>query len=132
MDFIEQFIIPAKRDRYFSLLQSKKGRRKLLDRLNHSRDLDMRQADSLPSNAQTVNQVEALLKSKGASNRCHVISSNPDLDGSDMLLHDALEQTLGMGSGTIISCIPGKLVYFEGEEQNERYILEAMNKTKLN
>jgi len=125
LEFIQHFIVPAKRDRYFSLMQSKKGRRKLLDGLNHPKDLDMRRARSLPPKTQTVNQVEMLLKSRGASDRCHVISSDPDLDGSEMLLHEALEQTLGQGSGTIISCIPGKLVYFEGEEQNERYILEA-------
>ena len=122
--FVRQFIIPAKRDRYLSLLQSRKGRRKLLEALNHPKDLDMRRASLVPTNAQTVNQIEALLKSKGASDRCYVISSNQDIDGSEMLLRDALEQTVGGGLGTIISCIPGKLAYFEGEEQNERYIFE--------
>ena len=39
-------------------------------------------------------------------------------------LRAALEKTVGTGSGTIISCIAGKLAYFEGEEQNQRYILE--------
>jgi hypothetical protein len=126
LEFIQQFIVPAKRDRYFSLMRSNKGRRKLLDGLNHPKDLDMRCVCSLQPNAQTVNQIEVLLKSKGAFERCHIISSDPDLDGSEMLLHDALEQTLGKGSGTIISCISGKLAYFEGEEQNERYILEAI------
>jgi hypothetical protein len=125
LEFIQHFIISAKRDRYYSLLPSKKGRRKLLDGLNHAKDLDMRRAHPLPKNAQTVNHIETLLKRKGASTRCHLISSNEDLDGCEMLLRDALEQTVGHGSGTIISCIPGKLAYFEGEEQYERYILES-------
>jgi hypothetical protein len=28
-----------------------------------------------------------------------------------------------MESGTFLSCIPGQLAYFEGEEAGERYIL---------
>jgi len=31
---------------------------------------------------------------------------------------------VGWHDGTFISCIPGKLAYFEGEGLNERYILE--------
>jgi hypothetical protein len=39
-----------------------------------------------------------------------------------MDLEMALKTTIGYGMGTIISCIPGKLAYFEDEEQ--RYILQ--------
>ena len=41
-----------------------------------------------------------------------------------MALDNALEETLGKGMGTLISCIPGKLAYFELEDINEKYILE--------
>ena len=41
-----------------------------------------------------------------------------------MPLHDALNDVVGSSDGTFVSCIPGKLAYFEGEEPNERYILE--------
>lgn len=123
-EFFRYFIIPAKRDRYLSLLQSRKGRRKVTEGLNHPKDLDMKYATRLPSNAQTVTQIEVLLKAKGAPNDCFIISSNQDIDRSEMLLRDALEYTVGQGLGTIISCLPGKLAYFEGEEQNERYIFK--------
>jgi len=41
-----------------------------------------------------------------------------------MSLSDALLETVGMGAGTFISCVPGKLGYFELEDLSERYILE--------
>ena len=37
---------------------------------------------------------------------------------------DALSKTVGMDAGTLISCIPGKLAYFEMEGADERFILE--------
>ena len=123
-EFIKQFVKPERRRRYLSLLDTRTGRRKLTEALNHFKDLDPRYARLLPPNAQTVNQIEALLKRKGAPERCHVTSSNAHIDDREMPLSEALEQTVGYGSGTILSCIPGKLAYFEGEEQNERYILE--------
>ena len=79
----------------------------------------------MPADSQTVNHIEMLLKRKGALDSCHVTSSNADIDDREMPLREALRETVGSGFGTIISCIPGKLAYFEGEEQNERYILEA-------
>jgi hypothetical protein len=125
-EFINQFISPVKRDRYLTLLRSKKGRRKLLQGLDHLNDLNMRYAHLLPSNTQTIDEIEVLLKKNGASDHCHIISANEELDGSEMLLRDALEQTVGKGWGTIISCIPGKLAYFEGEDADERYILQPL------
>jgi len=41
-----------------------------------------------------------------------------------MSLSEALAKTIGLGSGTLISCSPGKLGYFELEDLGERYILE--------
>jgi len=41
-----------------------------------------------------------------------------------MRLEATLDETVGYVDGTIISCIPGRLAYFEGEENGARYILE--------
>ena len=124
VSFINEFVTPERRRRYLALMESRKGRKKLIEALDHFEDLDMRRAKLLPASAQNVNQVYTLLKHKGAPDHCHVTSSNEDLDASEMFLRDALEKTIGMGSGTIITCIPGKLAYFESEEPNECYILE--------
>jgi hypothetical protein len=40
-----------------------------------------------------------------------------------MELLAALKQIVGYGMGTVISCLPGRLGYFEGELK-ERYILQ--------
>ena len=122
--FARTFIVPEKRARYLSLLESKRGRDKLLDGLNHCHDLDSRFAKLILANQQTAQSIERLLKSKGAPDVCHVMSSNPDLDNREMPLSEALLETVGMDAGTMISCIEGKLAYVELGGFDGRYILE--------
>ncbi len=57
----------------------------------------------------------------GAPTNCYVMSER--IDGIEMELLAALEEVVGNGNGAILSCIPGRLGYFEGEWR-ERYILE--------
>lgn len=52
------------------------------------------------------------------------MSDNRDIDRREMSLSDALTETVGMDAGTLISCVPGKLGYFELEGFDGRYILE--------
>jgi hypothetical protein len=122
--FALSFIAPEKRPRYLSLLESKRGRKKLLDTLNHCHDLDSRFAESVPAGQQSTQAIERLLKSKGAPDVCYVMSSNPDLDGREMSLSEALVETVGMDAGTLISCIAGRLAYMELEGFEGRFILE--------
>ena len=122
--FARSFIVPKKRDRYLTLLNSKRGRAKLLDGLNHCDDLDPRYATLIPPNQQFAPSIESRLRQRGAPETCYVISDNREIDGHEMSLSDALLETVGHGAGTFISCIPGKLGYFELEDMNERYILE--------
>ena len=37
----------------------------------------------------------------------------------------ALADVVGHNDGTFISCIPGRLAYFEGEGLNERHVLQG-------
>jgi hypothetical protein len=122
--FARCFIVPRKRARYLTLLESKRGRAKLLNGFNHCRDLDPRFAKEIPTGQQSANSIEALLRRKGAPDTCYVISDNRDIDGKEMSLPDALLETVGMDVGTLISCVPGKLAYFELEAFDGRYILE--------
>jgi hypothetical protein len=122
--FASSFIVPKKRDRYLTLLQSKHGRDKLLNGFNHCHDLDPRYATLIPSNQQSDTSIESLLRRKGAPDTCYVMSDNRDIDGLEMSLSDALAKTVGMDAGTLISCLPGKLAYFELEGFDGRYILE--------
>jgi hypothetical protein len=66
--------------------------------------------------------VAELLATKGAGSRCWVISEKSELDSQELDLRKALDETIGSGMGTIISCVAGKLGYFEDEDV--RYILQ--------
>ena len=107
-----------------SLLQSKRGRKKLLDGFYHCHDLDSRFATPIPTDQQSAQAIELLLKSKGAPNLCHVMSADSTLDNREMSLAKALSDTVGGDGGTLLSCIAGKLAYFELEPFDGRYILE--------
>jgi len=122
--FARSFIVSEKRDRYLSLLDSKRGRKKLRDGLYHCRDLDERFAHLVPSGQQCSEHIERVLKSKGAPEKCYVFSADDEFDGREMPLSEALSEIVGFVPGTFISCIAGKLGYFEFEDMSERYILE--------
>jgi hypothetical protein len=61
-----------------------------------------------------------ILRAMGAPESCHVIGGEYDGEGMDLLT--ALKQIVGYGTGTVLSCVPGKLAYFEGEIR-ERFLL---------
>jgi hypothetical protein len=52
------------------------------------------------------------------------VSEIEELDGRILPLSNALNATFGMGLGTVLSCIPGALAYFEGERPGDRAIFE--------
>ena len=51
-----------------------------------------------------------------------MMSSGEELDGRELDLAEALREVIGKGFGTLISCLPGRLAYFEGEAPTHRYI----------
>jgi hypothetical protein len=51
-----------------------------------------------------------------------MVSEDSAVDRKQLPLLSALEQVVGHGTGTFITCIPGRLAYFEDEDQ--RCILE--------
>jgi hypothetical protein len=64
-----------------------------------------------------------LLLKMRAPTQCLLISSNKKLDQKALPLQEALNSIVGMGYGTLVICVPDKLGYFEGEEQNDRWLL---------
>jgi hypothetical protein len=56
----------------------------------------------------------------GAPDTCKVIGG--ERDGEDLNSLSALKEIVGYGTGTVLSCVPGKLAYFEGEIR-ERFLL---------
>lgn len=125
---IRAFIVPHRQERYLTLLENPKARQKLLDRFPHLGDaikpeLDLRFAHRIPPGEQSRDRIYSLLKKKGAPDTCHVMG-NCDLDGQDVDLWEAVYTIYELSFGNFLSCIPGKLAYFGGENYSERYILE--------
>jgi hypothetical protein len=91
--------------------------------LDHAIALDHRHATLLDGAVASAPNVEALLLRYGAPPTCFVISSDKQMDGREMPLRDALSGVVGSDFGTFLSCIPGKLGYFEYEDLRSAYLL---------
>jgi hypothetical protein len=119
------FIVPDKRARYVSRLGLPKARQKFINsHFFHMRDLDARFAERIAPRDQNGAAIYGMLRERGAPETCYVMSGSSDLDGEVSDLRDTLVRVVDEGyDGTFVSCIPGRLAYFDGEEPGERYIL---------
>jgi hypothetical protein len=123
------FILPQRRARYLAILAKPKRRDDITGTLAHFPHLDMRYAISIPPSQRHAHDILRFLKSKDAPDFCYVMSENSDLDGKQMSLEEVLKEIVGRGIGTFVSCIKGKLGYFEDEDQ--RWILERKTERKV-
>lgn len=127
--FIAAFISKEKQDRYRFLLGSSDPNRRseCLDRLNHCHDFNEKYVTWLPRDPRSTTrnaEIATLLREKGSPKRVYVLACACPADGQMLPLLDAMDQTTASGWGTIISCIPGQLVYYFDEEGERRAILE--------
>lgn len=122
---ITAFIAKDKRDRYLGFLGNPKRRDKLRGLLAHGTEghLDAACKKNILPKDQNVEGILSILTARGAPESCRVISQYSRIDGRDMPLREALEEVVGYG-GALISCVPGRLGYFEGEGKNVRFLLE--------
>jgi len=121
---VRAFIDPNRTERYLGFLTNAKKRAKLLNELSHFKALNPKFMLRIPSNQHRPAALLDLLKAKGAGTKYWVISENRKLDGQELELEAALKETVGYQMGTLISCIPGRLAYFEDEDG--RSILERL------
>jgi hypothetical protein len=122
-ELVRAFVLRNRRDRYLKLLDTTRGRDKFRSALAHFRDLDPRYATRV-SGGDMAFAIGARLRAKGAGSTCYVLSESAELDDREVPLTQALDEVYARGLGTFLSCVPGRLAYFEGEEASERYILE--------
>lgn len=125
---VKAFIVRRKRDRMLFQLANPKRRRTGLDALYDFRDLDDRFVVPVPPHQQSPESIAKALRSYGAPDSCWVISTDDSLDGREMLLDEALAAVVGHREGNLISCVPGKLAFFEGEGPEDRCILRRTPK----
>ena len=122
--FVRAFIVKDKRARYRQLLQIPKRRRELLDRLNHSPDINFSLATHIPFGHYSVDAVMDLLKRKGAGETCYLMADESEYDGRELPLKVAVEYAIRHPWGIILSCVPGCLAYYKMEEIGSAYLLE--------
>jgi hypothetical protein len=120
---IRAFLMPSKCDRFLEMLANPKRRNKATAELAHFKWLDPRWVVPIPSNQQHPSSISQILRSHGAGDTCLVISEDASLDGQHFALLEALKKVVGIGMGSMLSCIPGQLAYFEGEGPSDRCIL---------
>jgi hypothetical protein len=120
------FVEPSYRIRFRESFGDEKRRAKMLRELSHFARLDPRFAIEVATSRQRSTVLEPALRGRGAPDRCYLVSEDSQLDGREMSLTEALVETTDAGSemATFISCIPGRLAYFHGEDIENRHILE--------
>jgi hypothetical protein len=118
-------LVSNRRERFQASLNGSKARTKLRQRLAHFPDLDERYRLAVPSldAEQQRGWILSTLKALGAPRSCYLVSENPGWDGERVDLDDALARVMGLGYGTLVSCVPGRVAYFEGEEPGDRWVL---------
>ena len=112
----------SKRDRYREFLSNPRLRHKFTKQLAHFADFDPKYRLPIPSNKLRLDNIARELQRRHSPNMVFVISENPALDEKELPLLEALQEIVGYGMGTVLSCIPGRLAFVETED--ERFILE--------
>lgn len=117
---LAQLVIPAKRARYAEQLASAKHRVKFVRALSHFHDWDSRYVVAIGT-VFSSEQAVAWLRQRGAGPMCWIVSEYAEYDQKVSELEPAIALVYGRGYGVIVSCIPGRLAYFEDEDG--RYFL---------
>jgi hypothetical protein len=119
--FVEAFIPPHRRERFMAALGDPKKRDVFNRELCHPKPgfLIRKYIERIVPSQHFARFLVPKLRMMGAPDDCWVFGN--DIDGIEMKLEEALGELNGMGSGTIVSCLPGELAFFENED--ERVIL---------
>lgn len=122
---IAAFVKRSKRDRYREMLANPRLRHKFTRQLAHFTDFDPRYRLPFSSDKLFADNIARELQKRHSPTVVFAISEDPALDQKEVALVEALEQTVGRGMGTVLSCLPGRLAFVETED--ERFILERHN-----
>lgn len=119
---IAAFVKRGKRDRYLAFVSNPRLRHKFTHQLAHFADFDPKYRLPIASGRLFADNIARELQKRRSPSVVFAISEDPALDQKEIRLVDALQQIVGRGMGTVLSCIPGQLAFVETED--ERFILE--------
>ena len=122
---VKMFFLPGRHKRALLQLASHRKRSQFLNRLSHLGVdyIEEKFIVAIPEDQQNSSSLYALLKLYGSPKACYCISQWKEVDCREMLVQEALGKVVNAGWGTLLSLIPGKLVYYESEKGN-RFILK--------
>jgi hypothetical protein len=123
---IAAFVKRNKRERYREIVSDSRLRHKFTGQLAHFKDFDPQYRLPIPSNKLFVENIAKELDRRHSPKIVFAISEDPALDQKQVPLVRTLEQIVGRGMGTILSCIPGRLAFVETED--ERFILQRQDR----
>lgn len=125
IDFIKAFIIKERQERFLALVQNKKSRKKFRLLLAHNIEFSENKGENrlIKKEEDNDEKIYQLLKKYGAPDACHIMCESSKYDDSEANLKEALNELFNSGFGYIISCIPGKLAYYQGEDTFNKLIL---------
>jgi len=115
---IKRFFQKDKVIRFIGFIQKESLRRKFIATLAHSKDLDFSKFRKVDRNEEAI-ILEAAAKLK--VDTCYVISENSSIDGRTKAIKEALQKTIGYGMGTLLVFGSAEMIYYEGEEINDRW-----------
>jgi len=122
--FVKIFLLSAKRARWSQFLSNPKRRREILKQLNHKLPYIPTLGREVPDELDFPDELERLLKAKGAGPTCHVMVDGLKMDGREMPLGEALKAICLHGLGAVLSCIPGYLAYYKPQSPGRGVMLE--------
>ena len=119
LDFLAE---PTRRRMETLLSLGAKRRQDVRSLLDHSISLDERYSEHLGGSDGFAAPLELRLRKLGAPSNCHVLASDPTIDGRQMPVRDSLHPIIGRG-GAYVSCIPGHLGFYEYAEMKRSFLL---------
>src|SRR5690242_10496446 len=119
---VDAFVAQPSKRRMLELLATRNGRGKATQLLEHRIELDSRYSSLIPARDQTAESIAAALARLGAPAPCYVWSPIDELDRRELELVFALREVVPRASGAFISCIAGRLAYYQAEDVGERFI----------
>jgi len=120
---LPKLLEPQQARRVSALLSKKKGRASVIALLSHYLRLDDRYTRALRTNELfTDEDLVGEMRKLGAPRECYVVSEDKRIDDRMMDLEEAFSKLSDHDFGTLVSCIPGTLAYYEPEDVGLRYI----------
>jgi hypothetical protein len=122
--FTKAFILSEKRARFLQYLANSKRRKEVLVQLSHRLPFIPAFGKEVPGAQDFPDELEKLLRAKGAGPVCHVIAGGLKADGRELPLKEALTLICLQEHGAILSCLPGQLAYYRPAPPGPGILLE--------